>query len=142
MDNFGVGLPSVPFSRNPVFWPICPTSRYNPGRDASCPVLGQPFVKQFSLCYQTVVCLSVCLSVCMSVCLSACLSVCDVGVLWRTVGWIKMKLGTQVGLDPGHIVLDGNPAPLHQKGHSPPILKPISAAAKWLDGSRCHLVGR
>ena len=30
-----------------------------------------------------------------------------------------MKLGMQVGLSPGHIVLDGDPAPLPQKGHSP-----------------------
>jgi len=30
-----------------------------------------------------------------------------------------MKLGVQVGLDPGHIVLDGDPAPLPQKGQSP-----------------------
>ena len=30
-----------------------------------------------------------------------------------------MKLGIQVGLGPGHIVSDGNPAPLPQKGHSP-----------------------
>jgi len=29
----------------------------------------------------------------------------------QTVGWIKTKLGTQVGLGPGHIVLDGDPAP-------------------------------
>jgi len=29
-----------------------------------------------------------------------------------------MKLGMQVGLSPGHIVLDGDPVP---KGHSPPI---------------------
>ena len=35
------------------------------------------------------------------------------------VGWIKMKLGMQVGLGPGHIVLDGDPAPLPPKGHSP-----------------------
>jgi len=25
----------------------------------------------------------------------------------QTVGWIKMPLGTEVGLRPGHIVLDG-----------------------------------
>jgi len=37
------------------------------------------------------------------------------------VRWIKMKLGTQVGLGPGHIVLDGNPAPLPKRGRSPPI---------------------
>jgi len=29
----------------------------------------------------------------------------------QTVGWIKMLLGTEVGLRPGHIVLDGDPAP-------------------------------
>ena len=29
----------------------------------------------------------------------------------RTVGWIKMKLGMKVGLGPGHIVLDRDPAP-------------------------------
>jgi len=34
---------------------------------------------------------------------------------------IKMKLGTQVGLGPGHIVLDGDPAPLPKRGRSPPI---------------------
>jgi len=36
-----------------------------------------------------------------------------------TVQWIKMELGIQVGLNPGHIVLDGNPAPRPPKGHSP-----------------------
>ena len=30
-----------------------------------------------------------------------------------------MKLGMQVGLGPGHIVLGGDPAPLPPKGHSP-----------------------
>jgi len=29
----------------------------------------------------------------------------------QTVGGIKMPLGTEVGLSPGHIVLDGDPAP-------------------------------
>ena len=29
----------------------------------------------------------------------------------QTAGWIKMKLGMEVGLIPGHIVLDGYPAP-------------------------------
>ena len=29
----------------------------------------------------------------------------------QTIGWIEMKLGMQVGLGPGHIVLDGDPAP-------------------------------
>jgi len=67
-------------------------------------IFGRPFVKRFALCYQTVVCLS-CLS-CLSVCLSLTLAYCG-----QTVGWIKLKLGMQVGLGPGHMVLDGNPAP-------------------------------
>jgi len=138
---------------------------------SSC-VFGQPFVKRFALCYQTVVC-----PVCpvLSVTLVHC---------GQTVGRIEMKLGTQVGLGPGHIVLDGDPAPTPPKGHSHPIFghiccgqmaawikmslgmelgldpgdfvldgdpaplsqrgtdpnfRPISVAAKWLHGSRCHL---
>jgi len=72
-------------------------------------IFGRPFVKRFAPCYQTVVCLS-CLSV-----LSC--PVCDVGVYCgQTVGWIKVKLGMQVGLGPGHIVLDGYPAPLTKNG--------------------------
>jgi len=55
------------------------------------------------------------------------------------VGWIKMKLVIGVGLGPGHIVLDGDPTPLPQKGHSPQFW-PMSVVAKRLDGSRCHLV--
>jgi len=35
-----------------------------------------------------------------------------------------MKFGTQVGLGPGHIVLDGDPALPPAKGHSPPIFGP------------------
>jgi len=30
----------------------------------------------------------------------------------ETAGWIKMPLGMEVALGPGHIVLDGDPAPL------------------------------
>jgi len=37
----------------------------------------------------------------------------------QTVERIKMKLGTQVGLGPGHIVLDGDPAPPSQRGTAP-----------------------
>jgi len=46
--------------------------------------------------------------------------------LWRwcfcsqTVGWIKMSLDTEVGLAPGHILLDDDPAPLSRKRHSTP----------------------
>ena len=37
----------------------------------------------------------------------------------QTVEWIKVKLCMQVGLGPGHIVLDGDPAPPPPKGNSP-----------------------
>jgi len=33
----------------------------------------------------------------------------NVGVLWPN-GWMDQDATTQVGLGPGHIVLDGNPA--------------------------------
>ena len=33
----------------------------------------------------------------------------------QTAGWIKMPLGTEVGLGSGHSVLDGDPAPSPQK---------------------------
>jgi len=46
-------------------------------------------------------------------CLSATLVYCG-----QTVGQIKMKLGVQVGLGPGHIVLDGDPAPHPQRTFS------------------------
>ena len=42
----------------------------------------------------------------------------------QTVGRIKMNLGMQVGLGPGHIVLGGDPAPPPLKGHSPSIFGP------------------
>ena len=37
----------------------------------------------------------------------------------QTVGWIKMKLGVEVGLSPGHIVLDRDSAPLPKGAQSP-----------------------
>jgi len=66
----------------------------------------------------------------LSVCLFATLVYCG-----QTVGWIKMKLGMQVGLSPGHIVLDvldGDPAPPPLRGEAaePPNFRPISVAAK------------
>ena len=40
----------------------------------------------------------------------------------QTVGWIKMLLGRDVGLDPGDIVLDGDPAPSTERGTAAPLL--------------------
>ena len=37
----------------------------------------------------------------------------------QTAGMIKMPLATEIGLGPGDIVLDGDPAPPQRKGHSP-----------------------
>ena len=93
------------------------------------PFFGRPFLKRFALCYRTVV-----LS-CLPVCLSLVLVYCG-----QMVGWIKMKLGTEVGVGPGRIVLDGDPAPLSKKGHSSPTFRPMSIVAKLLGESRCHLV--
>ena len=52
----------------------------------------------------------------------SCLSVLSVTLVYcgQTVGWIKMKLGMQVGLSPDHIILNGDPPP-PPKGHSSPI---------------------
>ena len=45
-----------------------------------------------------------------------------------------MPLGIEVGLDPSHIVLDGDPAPLPKKGVEPPNFWPMFIVAKRLDG--------
>ena len=52
-----------------------------------------------------------------------------------------MLLGREVGLGPGHIVLDGDPAPPPQRGTAP-YFRSMSVVAKRLDGSSCHLIGR
>jgi len=52
-----------------------------------------------------------------------------------------MPLGTEVGLDQGDFVLDGEPAPL-KKRNAAPNFWPMCIVAKHLDGSRCHLEGR
>ena len=82
------------------------------------PVFRQP---RFTLCHRTVVCLSVCLS-CLSVCLSVGRSVGLVMLVYsgQTVGWIKVPLGTEIGLGPGHIVLDGDPTPSTEMGTAAP----------------------
>ena len=48
----------------------------------------------------------------------------------QAAGWITMPLGTAVGLGPGHIVLDGDPAP---KWAQPPIFGPFLL---WPNGWR------
>jgi len=53
----------------------------------------------------------------------------------QTAGWINMPLGTQVGVGPGHIVLDGDPsptAPLKKVCIALPNFRPLSIVAKRL----------
>jgi len=52
-----------------------------------------------------------------------------------------MMLGTEVGLSPGDIMLDGDPAPPPLKGTAPNF-QPMSIVGKRLDGLSCHLVWR
>ena len=54
----------------------------------------------------------------------------------QTTGWIKMPLGVEVGLGPGGVVLDGNPAPPSPKmGRSPlPNFRPCPLWPNcWMD---------
>ena len=65
----------------------------------------------------------------------------------QTVRWIRMPLGTDVGLSPGHIVLGGDPAArpralFTERGTAPPhfgpcLLSPISVVYKM--SSKVHL---
>jgi len=71
-----------------------------------------------------------CLSVCLCpVCLSIMLVYCG-----QTVGWIKMKLGMEVGLGAGHIVSYGDSAPPPPKGRSPHFLAHVCCGqmAEWV----------
>jgi len=49
-------------------------------------------------------------------------------------GWIKMPLGTEVGLDLSDIVLDGDPAPPRKRGNTPRIFGPsrCGQTAGWI----------
>ena len=55
-------------------------------------------------------------------------------LLWPNAGWIKVPLGTELGLGPGDFVLDGDPAPLPKKGHNPQFLDHVcyGKTAGWV----------
>ena len=44
----------------------------------------------------------------------------------QTVGRIKMPLGTEIDVSPGHIVLDGSQLP-HGRGTASPTFRPIAS---------------
>ena len=80
--------------------------------------------------------LPLCLAVCpVWSCLTVTLVYCG-----QTVGWIKVKLGTQIGLDPVHLV--GTELPSH-KGAQPPILSNVHCGqtAGWIKMSLGTQVG-
>ena len=72
-------------------------------------------------------------------CLSVCLSLTLV-YRGQAAGWIRILLCAKIGLGQGHIVLDGDPAPPMEKGHTLPQFSvtvvakrsPISATAELL----------
>ena len=73
--------------------------------------------------------------------LSSCLSVTLV-YCGQTFGWIKVKLGVEVGLCPGHIVLDGDPHPL-PKGAQTSIFDPsLLWSNGWMDQDATWYGGR
>jgi len=57
--------------------------------------------------------------------------------------WIKMPLGSEIGLGPGDIVLDGDQALPHWKGHSsPPLFGPcrFGPCLLWRNDHPFHLL--
>ena len=80
-------------------------------------------------------------------CLSVCpvLSILSVTLVYcgQTVGRIKIKLGVQVSLGPGHTVLDGHPALPPPKGADPPIFGPYLLWPNgWMDQDATWYGGR
>jgi len=79
------------------------------------------------------------LSVCMS-----CLSVLSATLVYcgQRVGWIKMKLVTQVGLGYGHNVLHGDPAPPPQRDTAPNFGPYMLWPNGWMDQDSTWYGGR
>jgi len=55
----------------------------------------------------------------------------------QTAGLMKTKLGTEVDLGPGHIVLDGDRAPPAKGAQQPPPFRPMSIVATVAHLSYC-----
>jgi len=78
----------------------------------------------------------------LSDCCSVCLTVCDVGVLWPNAWMIKTKVGIEVDLGIGHIVLDGDPAlPPRKRAQQPQFsahVYCVQTVAHLSSCSYCH----
>jgi len=55
----------------------------------------------------------------------------------QTAGWMKTPLGTEVDLGPGHIMLDGDPAPPAKGAQQPPSFRLMSIVATVAHLSYC-----
>jgi len=89
---------------------------------------GRPLVKWFSYMLS-----DRCLSVCPA---------CNVGALWPN-GWTDQDESWRVGRPRSWPrCVRWAPSSPPQRGAKPPNFRPISVVAKWLDGSRSHLVWR
>ena len=107
-------------------------------------VFGRPFVKRFTVCYWTVNGDPALPKKGHSIPhFSA--HVCCV----QTAGWIKMPLGMEVDLSPGHIVLDADPSLRPERGTAAsPSFRPMSIVAKWspisatVEHLYCHYLGQ
>jgi len=93
-DPVGTQPPQQPL---PTFGPCLLRPNGHPSQQllSSC-TNGRP--KRLAVYYRTVVCHCVCLSITFMYC-------------GQTAGWIRMPLGTKVGLGLGHTVSDGDPVP-------------------------------
>jgi len=61
----------------------------------------------------------------------------------QTSGWTKMSFSTEVCLDPGHIVLVWDPAPLQKRAAQPPIFGPCLLWPNgWMDQDATWYGGR
>jgi len=54
----------------------------------------------------------------------------------QMAGWMKTPLGTEIDLDPGHVVLDGVTAPA-KGAQQPPSFRPMSIVATIAHLSYC-----
>ena len=59
-------------------------------------------------------------------------------LIYIVAKWMKTPLGTEEDLGPGHIVLDGDPAPPRERGTAaPPLFRPMSIVATVAHLSYC-----